>query len=141
MRLSIGLIKRNDVIRGVVEEAELISHRRRGIARQLMQRSIEMLPAKRYILEVIETNERAASLYRELGFIETRRFQAWKYQRKEGSAPPSPSKRRQAASLQDIRNWCDFAPSWQNDIPSIRRAREPYIVIGDEDGAVIVFLS
>src|SRR5213075_1265322 len=32
----------------------VISHRRRGIARQLMERSIETLPAKRYILEVIE---------------------------------------------------------------------------------------
>src|SRR5713226_9186716 len=57
----------------------VISHRRRGIARQLMQRSIETLPAKRYILEVIETNERAAALYRELGFLETRRLQRWAY--------------------------------------------------------------
>src|SRR5438132_12191714 len=58
----------------------VISHRRRGIARQLMERSIETLPAKRYILEVIETNERAAALYRDVGFVETRRLQCWTYE-------------------------------------------------------------
>src|SRR5262245_45527561 len=58
----------------------VISHRRRGIARQLMERSIETLPGKRYVLEVIETNERAAALYRDLGFQETRRFQCWTWE-------------------------------------------------------------
>src|SRR5437870_1257688 len=66
----------------------VISHRRRGIARQLMQRSIEILPAKRYILEVIETNERAAALYRHLGFVETRRLQCW-----SAGVPPAPIRR------------------------------------------------
>src|SRR5947199_6482363 len=84
----------------------VISHRRRGIARQLMQRSIETLPAKRYILEVIETNERAAELYRELDFVETRRLQCWKYEPSQRAEP----KRRQPAALQKIRSWCDFPP-------------------------------
>src|SRR5436305_3252672 len=65
----------------------VVSHRRRGIARQLMDRSIETLPAKRYILEVIETNERAASLYRALGFVETRRFQCWTWEERSGGTP------------------------------------------------------
>src|SRR2546428_11253834 len=71
----------------------VISHRRRGIARQLMQRSIDTLPAKRYILEVIETNERAAALYCDLGFVETRRGQCWSYEprvilsREDGEGP------------------------------------------------------
>ncbi|HEY8183855.1 MAG TPA: GNAT family N-acetyltransferase, partial [Thermoanaerobaculia bacterium] len=56
-----------------------ISHRRQGIGRRLMQRSIETLPARRYILEVIDTNHRAAALYRELGFVETRQLQSWKF--------------------------------------------------------------
>src|SRR5207244_13330594 len=76
----------------------VISHRRRGIARQLMQRSIEILPAKRYILEVIETNERAAALYRQLGFGETRRLQCWKYEPSQRAEP----KRRPAPALQKI---------------------------------------
>jgi ribosomal protein S18 acetylase RimI-like enzyme len=114
----------------------VISHRRRGIARRLMQRSIETLPAKRYILEVIETNERAAALYRELGFVETRRVQCWTW---SAAAPGAVSK--SDVDLDTIRSWCDAAPSWQNDVPSIRRACEPYIIVGDERGAAVVFPS
>lgn len=116
----------------------VISHRRRGIARQLMQRSIETLPAKRYVLEVIETNERAAALYRDLGFVETRRVQCWTCD------PPVPSGRaetRPTFDLDLIRSWCDVAPTWQNDVASIRRANEPYAVVGDERGAAVVFPS
>ena len=117
-----------------------ISHRRQGIGRRLMQRSIETLPVKRYILEVIETNHRAASLYRELGFVETRQLQSWKYpERSEGS--PWQARRGSFASLRIIRSWCDMTPSWQNDVPSILRAKEPYLIIGDEDAAAVVFPS
>jgi len=112
-----------------------ISHRRRGIARQLMQRSIETLPAKRYVLEVIESNERAAALYRDLGFVETRRVQCWTY---EGAASPLPAA---SVDLDRIRSWCDAAPTWQNDVASIRRSLEPYTVVGDERGAAVVFPS
>ena len=120
----------------------VISHRRRGIARQLMQRSIDTLPAKRYILEVIDTNTRAEALYRELGFIETRRLQCWKL-----TPHPTPSPRTrgegrgEGPNLDTIRSWCDMTPSWQNDVPSIRRAREPYIVLGDENCGAVVFPS
>ena len=65
----------------------VISHRRQGIARQLMQRSIETLPAKRYWLEGIETNHRAHALYRELGFEEPRRLQSWKYVGRASARP------------------------------------------------------
>ena len=115
----------------------VISHRRRGIARHLMERSIKMLPAKRYILEVIESNERAAALYRGLGFIETRRFQCWTYDgppeaRPAGTTPPS---------LTTILSWCNVIPAWQNSLASIRRSIEPFIILGDERGGAVVFLS
>ena len=114
-----------------------ISHRRQGIARKLMQRSIETLPAKRYILEVIESNERAASLYRDLGFVETRRFQCWTF----GSAAAQPplSKRQLAAALHT--DWFDQTPSWQNSVASLERASEPYSILGDDRGFVVVFPS
>jgi ribosomal protein S18 acetylase RimI-like enzyme len=119
----------------------VISHRRQGIGRRLMQKSIETLPVKRYILEVIDTNHRASALYRELGFVETRQLQSWKYVPSECGASASPSRRRQAAALQRLRSWCDMTPSWQNDVPSIVRAREPYLILGDEDAAAVVFPS
>jgi ribosomal protein S18 acetylase RimI-like enzyme len=113
----------------------VISHRRQGIARQLMQRSIETLPAKRYVLEVIETNERAASLYRDLGFKETRRLQCWAWEIER--APASPS----SVDLDRIASWCDMPPTWQNSVASIRRAVEPHVIVGDERGAAVVFPS
>ncbi|HEX9501708.1 MAG TPA: GNAT family N-acetyltransferase, partial [Thermoanaerobaculia bacterium] len=118
-----------------------ISHRRQGIARRLMQRSIETLPARRYILEVIDTNTRAAALYRELGFVETRQLQSWRFTRSECGALAPPSRRRQAAALQRLRSWCDMTPSWQNDVASILRASEPYLILGDEDAGAVVFPS
>ena len=113
-----------------------ISHRRQGIARRLMERSIDTLPASRYLLEVIETNERAAALYLDLGFQETRRFQCWSY-----SVAPRPVIPRRAPSLESIRAWCDVAPSWQNETHSLLRAIEPYVVVGDEESGAVVFPS
>ena len=115
----------------------VISHRRRGIARQMMEHAIRTLPAKRYILEVIETNVRAVALYRDLGFVETRKLQCWTY-----SAPGKTRITEIAnADLDEIASWWDVAPSWQNSIAAIRRAREPHVVLGNEDGAAIVFPS
>jgi len=132
----------------------VISHRRRGIARQLMEHSIETLPAKRYILEVIESNERAAALYRDLGFVETRRLQCWSagvppatIGRLARSHPPPDEtsggggRAGRTPSLDLIRSWCEMTPTWQNSVASIRRANEPYVIVGDERGGAVVFPS
>ncbi|HEY2324499.1 MAG TPA: GNAT family N-acetyltransferase [Thermoanaerobaculia bacterium] len=124
----------------------VISHRRQGIARQLMQRSIETLPAKRYWLEVIETNHRAHALYRELGFEEPRRLQSWKYENVgRASARPDGLKPflRELANvhLRDYEPYFDMRPSWQNTIRSIERAAEPHVAIGDERAIVVLFPS
>jgi ribosomal protein S18 acetylase RimI-like enzyme len=117
----------------------VISHRRRGIARQLMERSIETLPASRYVLEVIETNERAAALYRALGFEETRRFQCWTFDGRPGLRPAGRAEARPTIDL--LHSWCDMPLSWQNSVASIRRANEPYVLLGDERGGAVVFPS
>jgi len=115
-----------------------ISHRRQGIARRLMQRSIETLPAKRYILEVIESNERAAALYRELGFVETRRFQCWTF---SGGQTILSVRTGKIACPPLDESWFDQTPSWQNSLASVRRASEPYAILGDDCGFVVVFPS
>jgi ribosomal protein S18 acetylase RimI-like enzyme len=114
----------------------VISHRRRGIGRELMQRSIDTLPAKRYILEVIETNKRAEALYRQLGFIETRRLQCWTYVAQTLLSAPA-----QAGVPVLHASWFDMQPSWQNSPASLRRASEPYEIHGDDRGFVVVFPS
>ena len=122
----------------------VISHRRQGIARQLMQRSIETLPAKRYWLEVIETNHRAHALYCELGFQEPRRLQSWKFVGRASARPDGlkPVLRELAnVHLRDYERFFDMRPSWQNTIRSIERAAEPYVAIGDERAIVVLFPS
>ena len=111
------------------------SHRRRGLARRTMEQSFDLLRGfTTYTLEVLEANERAAALYRSLGFRETRGLQCWRYEahRLIGSQahrlPPSP-----------ISSWWSVLPSWQNSTASIGRAADEHITIGDEDGYAIVF--
>lgn len=119
----------------------VISHRRQGIARELMQRSVATLPAKRYILEVIETNARAAALYRDLGFVETRRLQCWTYAASSEQRVASGFSPARGSPLAARQGWFDMRPSWQNSIASLRRASEPYEVLGDDRGFVVVFPS
>jgi ribosomal protein S18 acetylase RimI-like enzyme len=111
------------------------THRRLGIARQLMERTIETLPAKRYTLEAIESNHRAIALYRGLGFEERRRLQCWTL------ATERKAKMTELANadLDAIAAMAGVEPSWQNSVASIRRAREPYVVLGDDRGAIVFF--
>lgn len=116
----------------------VISHRRQGIARSLMERSIATLPAKRYWLEVIDTNTRAADLYRALGFQEMRGLQCWTL-----AVPEERSKFTELANvdLDEIASWGEMRLSWQNAAASIRRATEPHFVLGNDDGAIVAFPS
>jgi ribosomal protein S18 acetylase RimI-like enzyme len=130
------------------------THRRRGLARQTMEHSVKLLReagATRYVLEVLEPNTAAAALYRSLGFIESRTLDCYILECGGRShrfpprrpQPPDPAAAAAAAlkaaaaaaALQDV------APSWQNSTSSIQRAKDPHVVLGDEDGYAILFPS
>lgn len=115
--------------------AVIPSHRRRGLSRAMMELSFSLLAPRTYILEVLQTNSAAIALYESLGFQRTRPFQVWSY------TAPSPTRFPELANadLDLIRSWCDFEPSWQNDVPSLRRARDPYVVLGTSDAAAVLF--
>ena len=134
------------------------SHRRRGLARKTMEHSFELLRkagVTRYVLEVLEPNVAAAALYREVGFAETRRLDCWTL---EVPSPRSGGERAkvrggarttipfsavsQAGPLAEGEkelSWWDVQPSWQNSTASILRARDRYVVLGDDDSYAIVF--
>ncbi len=120
------------------------SHRRRGLARQTMEHSIELLRkagATRYVLEVLEPNVAAAALYQDVGFVETRWLDCWTLvvpspRRGEGRVRGGARTTFPSSEL-----WWDVQPSWQNSTASILRARDRYVVLGDDDGYAIVFPS
>ena len=108
------------------------SHRRLGLARKLMLESIDLLRARgctEYVLEVIDSNTKAADLYRSLGFRETRGLQCWSF---DGAGEEIGSGTMHA-------EWCDIEPSWQNSTSSIRRAAAPHVILGDEQSYAVVF--
>src|SRR6185503_18138492 len=102
------------------------SHRRAGLARSLVDTVIGSAGARSYVLEVLEANQRAAALYLGVGFVETRRFRCWTFDRR-------------GDDMAAIAARADVDLSWQNSLASLRRAREPYAVIGDDSGAAVVF--
>jgi ribosomal protein S18 acetylase RimI-like enzyme len=121
----------------------LPAHRRTGLARRLVDAVIAHVrgSARSYTLEVIETNAPAVALYRDAGFAEVRRLQVWTLPRREhGTDAPAPDVPVIAApDLDAIAAGADTALPWQNSLASIRRASEPYVALGDERGAAIVF--
>src|SRR5262245_26290009 len=63
------------------------SHRRTGVARELLDSVIANVPAASYVLEVLEDNARAIALYTAAGFVETRRFRCWTFDQAGADLP------------------------------------------------------
>lgn len=113
------------------------AHRHGGLARELVETVIGSVPAASYVLEVLEDNARAIALYAGLGFVETRRFGCWTFDH-PGEASDA-RKETPAPDLAAIAAHADVALAWQNSLASLRRAREPYIALGDPAGGAVVF--
>jgi len=110
-------------------------HRRQGLARGMMEYVMPRLReagARRYLLEVIESNTRAVALYESLGFSTIRPLTCWKYE----STGTSNADIR-PIDVDQIENFRDVEPSWQNSDAAIRRARDPRIILGAFDSDVL----
>lgn len=113
--------------------------RGKGLATSIFEYSIPFLREKgirQYLLEVLQHNTKAVSVYRNLGFETTREFNYFMQKNKEirneirKTDFPSyiePVDIEKLTSLSDFR---DFHPSWQNDFESIKRADEGMICLG-----------
>ena len=118
----------------------LPTHRRSGLARELMERSFALLRdagVREYSLEVISTNEKAVALYRSLGFAEMRRLDAWTRPVEDRQSCLSGGQARSPVLHRP--EWWTSLPSWQNSTASILRASDPYVVLGDDEGYIVVF--
>jgi acetyltransferase, GNAT family protein len=110
----------------------LPEYRGRGLAASVFEHSIPFLKAKgiqQYLLEVLQHNTKAVSVYRKLGFEVTREFNCFVQKneavRNEVLVPDhfTISQVRSGTSG-TIPDFWDFAPSWQNSLESIRRVPE-----------------
>lgn len=111
----------------------------KGLATQVFKYSIPHLKAlgiKEYLLEVLQHNTGALSVYRKLGFEVTREFYYFKLKNDQISKTirtldfPYTLKPIKTDEYNSISDFWDFKPSWQNSIEAIERSLEDFICLG-----------
>jgi len=117
----------------------LKEYRGQGLATQVFEHSIPYLKEagiKQYLLEVLQHNTQAVSVYRNIGFEVTREFYYSLQKNEEINNPakkgdPSYSVRPiSIGQLNLLSTFEDFYPSWQNSFDSIQRAADDFICSG-----------
>jgi ribosomal protein S18 acetylase RimI-like enzyme len=129
---------------GVVRE-----YRGRGIGKELFAFVTPRLKGiEQYLLEVLTSNTPAASLYRKLGFMDTRRFAVFR-----SSEPRKGTEDTSKIAIRMIRepdwelyqSFWDGQPSWQNSIDACKRVAGDRSIVAAYDntecvGYGVVFL-
>ncbi len=108
------------------------AYRRQGIAEEIfafMTPRLKEASVEQYLLEVLTGNERAAALYRKLGFVDTRRLAVYRR-----GAPRftdvGPEVRRVDKPDWDLfKSFWDGDPSWQNSIDAVERIPNDRVVV------------
>jgi len=118
----------------------LSEYRGKGLASQVFEYSIPYLKQagiSQYLLEVLQHNTSAVSVYRKIGFEESREFN---YFRQDNEAlrivngPPAIPCEVKPIALNEfagmVPHLWDFYPSWQNSFESINRVPKDFIYLG-----------
>ncbi|MCD8193429.1 MAG: GNAT family N-acetyltransferase [Tannerellaceae bacterium] len=117
----------------------LPNYRGKGLATQIFEYSIPYLKKQgiqQYLLEVLQHNTKAVSVYRKLGFEVVREFyyfnQLTNEVRNKVKMPPIPYEIRpiKIETYEEISTFQDFYPSWQNSPESILRSPDDFISSG-----------
>jgi ribosomal protein S18 acetylase RimI-like enzyme len=117
----------------------LIDYRRKGLATKVFGYSLPYFREqgiKQYLLEVLEYNAKAISVYRNVGFEVSREFYYFFQNNKEvwnEAKVPNISCKIEPINIgqhTQMSTFWDFHPSWQNSLESIRRASGDFVVLG-----------
>ncbi len=109
----------------------LPDYRGRGLATEIFEYSIPFLKKqhiRQYLLEVLQHNTKAVSVYRNLGFETTREFNYFRQTNEsvqnivKTTGEGYTVKKVTPAAMADYADFMDFPPSWQNSFESIERA-------------------
>ncbi len=112
-------------------------YRKKGLASEIFEYSIPYLKeagVKQYLLEVLQENEKAISVYQKLGFAITRQLN---YYNQTVNQIRYPNLKESSEIVytnsyynQIDKSFHDFPPSWQNSIDSISRSIETFKYLG-----------
>jgi len=117
----------------------LKEYRGQGLASKIFSHSIPFINdagVSQYLLEVLQHNTKAVSIYKKLGFKVSREFNY--FLQNNGNIgfcskianPAYKVKRMDLSQAESLRDFCDFNPSWQNSFESIFRKTDDFKVIG-----------
>lgn len=121
----------------------LPDYRGKGLAAKIFAYSLPFLKdagVTQYLLEVLQHNTTAVSVYRNLGFTVSREFCYFKQLTAEVTIPakalPEGYVLREMAldRREPLMELWDFIPSWQNSFEAISRSVEDYKIVGVYDG-------
>ncbi len=130
-----GLYTAYDTGTGTAKE-----YRGKGIAKEIFEYSIPYLKEagiEQYLLEVLQNNAKAISVYQKLGFTITREFDCFRQKRNDINCVksneldlPIEISPVEVASITHASGFSDFCPSWQNSWDSIVRAGADLVCLG-----------
>lgn len=123
----------------------LKDYRGQGLATEIFEHSLPYLRKAgidQYLLEVLQHNTKAVSVYRRIDFETTREFNYFRQEnqkiRTEIKDIPYAVNPIDIGCLESISSFWDFEPSWQNNLESIRRSPESFISLGAFDDKKLV---
>lgn len=117
----------------------LKEYRGKGLATKIFEYSIPYLKKvhiKQYLLEVLQHNTNAISVYKNLDFKVTREFNYFFQKNKDIKDNVKKQefrcfiKRMDTLDFDRIREFWDFYPSWQNSFEAIKRDIEAFVFFG-----------
>lgn len=125
----------------------LPQYQKRGIGNQLLAAQLSFLKEKgvqRFVLEVMENNHPAISLYRKHGFETTRRFECFTMERNVLpdflSSPYAWDTNISNFLALDSSLFMSYVPSWQNETQSVINAIENYDYVSLlKDGSAVAY--
>ena len=109
----------------------IIDYRRQGVTSNMLLNVKEVLKQnqiEQYLLEVIQSNTSALQLYKKEGFKIRRNFSCFKID-KNSYAPVKNHKVKHTDQMawEQLREFWDFEPSWQNSIDSVNAVSKEFL--------------
>lgn len=122
-------------------------YRGRGLATKVFMYSLPYLKnanISQYLLEVLQHNTNAVSVYQKIGFTVSREFNYFSQKVEEinsNSKAMNPKYKIQSIDLslsKSMAELWDFSPSWQNSFEAVARKMEDFKIVGAFDGQKLI---